>query len=427
MPDFDLSALSAMDWAYNGLVLIVALVGLAVLFRPAVTRSKVWRATATPLASVIGSGFLVVAPLLGLTVGAWASAAMAAILVLAFLVGGAVRYNIAHVEALTEAENGHGATGRALDWMGEAAKLVLAGAYVIAVAFYLELLGAFALRLLEIESASAQKAIASVLVVFIGLWGWRRGLKSLEDLEEYAVNAKLAVIAALLAGLALYNGEQLAGGSWRLPALEPQFDWQTVRILLGAFLIVQGFEISRYLRGVYARERRIRTMRYAQLITGGIYFAFIALATVLLDRIDTMSETGVIDLSAEVAALLPLLLVAGAVMSQFSSAVADTIGSGGLVEEASKGRMSHRVTYLGVAALALGLLWSTDIFAIIAHASRAFAAYYAIQCLMAATHAWSGLGGERRWLSGAGFAALTLAMVLVAVFAIPAESAGPAG
>ena len=67
----------------------------------------------------------------------------------------------------------------------------------------------------------------------------------------------------------------------------------------------------------------------------------------------------------------------GAATAQFSAAVADTVASGGLVEEASYGAIDHRYVYLAVAALAVVLLWTSHIFSIIAYASRAFAAYYA--------------------------------------------------
>ncbi|HKJ23868.1 MAG TPA: hypothetical protein VKB65_03540, partial [Myxococcota bacterium] len=142
----------------------------------------------------------------------------------------------------------------------------------------------------------------------------------------------------------------------------------------------------------------------------------------LMDVFEEVSETGIIDLSSRVALTLPALLIVGAVMSQFSAAVADTIGSGGLVEEISGGRVARRVTYAGVAVLVILLVWSANIFEVIAYASRAFAFYYAIECSMAALHA--GARGEGRWrLARAGlYVALAVAMAITAVFGIPADS-----
>ena len=287
--------------------------------------------------------------------------------------------------------------------MGRIAKVALSAAYVIAVTFYLELLGAFVLRVFAIEDAIRQKWIASLLIAAIGAFGLWRGLRVLEWMETYAVETKLAIIGGLLVGLVCHNGELLAAGRWALPRLDATLDVTTVRQLLGTFLIVQGFETSRYLRDAYPAATRIATMRYAQWIAGGVYLAFVALATVLLDSVGQASETGILDLSSRVAFVLPILLVVGAVMSQFSAAVADTIGSGGLVEETSQGHVDRRIAYAAVAGLALLLLWTTDIFTVIAYASRAFALYYMIQCSMAALYA----AGRRAALAASSAAAST--------------------
>ncbi|MFC0444594.1 hypothetical protein ACFOD1_04755 [Pseudidiomarina halophila] len=422
MPETNFHSLSAADWSLNVIVTLLAVAVVIILFLPKIRDSELWRATAIPLASIIGSGFLIVAPLLAFTVGAWAIVAVIAILALAFLVGKAVRYNIKFSEPLTETDQQ--TTYKALTWAGELAKLVLAFAYIIAITFYLELLGAFSLRLVGYENPVAQKTIATLLLIFIGLFGWLRGLRLLEALEESSVNVKLAIISAFILGLAFFNAEQALSGDWQVPQLDPDFNLETVRILLGSFLIVQGFETSRYLRGDYPAHLRIKTMRYGQLIAAAIYVCFIALATTLFDEFETISETGVIDLSAEIAFVLPWLLIIAAVMSQFSAAVADMIGSGGLVEEASDKSISKHTAYLTVAILAIGLLWSTDIFSIIAYASRAFALYYALQCLIAAVHAISSIGNERHIARGIGFGLLVVAMLAIAFFAIPVTSAG---
>jgi hypothetical protein len=58
------------------------------------------------LASIMGSGFLVSAPLLGGIVGNLAVVCMAMLLVLAYAVGGAIRFNIRHFEPIENV--GHG-------------------------------------------------------------------------------------------------------------------------------------------------------------------------------------------------------------------------------------------------------------------------------------------------------------------------------
>ena len=390
--------------------------------RPSLRRSRVWRATITPLASIIGSGFLVVAPLLGSTVGRWSLIAMVGIVALAYAVGGAVRYNIAHVESVTDSDDTEGPLQETLKWLERIAKLVLAVAYVIAITFYLELMAAFLLQLFDVQSHASQKAIASALVLFIGGFGFWHGLNKLETLEKYAVDTKLAIIAGFLVGLLVVNIAALVTSTWTLDGLTVDWGVETIRKLLGAFLIVQGFETSRYMGSVYKAGERIATMRYAQLLSAAIYVVFIGLASLLLDTVSTISETGIIMLSAQVAFVVPILLVIGAATAQFSAAIADTLASGGLVETATYGRLGHRRVYLGVMAVSLLLLWTSHIFEIVAYASRAFAAYYAIQCAIAAVHSIAADRSAGHTLRTAWFALLALGMVLTAILGIPAES-----
>jgi hypothetical protein len=410
------------DWIANAFAIFAAGVFMLGLQRPGMAKSETWQATVTPLASIIGSGFLVVAPLLAFTIGNWAIAGMAGILVTAYLVGGALRYNIAHVESALD--DGSGRAARPLRAMHRAADLALAGAYLIAITFYLELLGAFVLGVFEIKDEVGQKSIASALVLFIGGYGYWRGLRGLEWLEKLAVNVMLAIIAGFLVALAYRNVELIQAGTWGLADLDSTLDTETVRKLLGAFLIVQGFETSRYLKGVYSANMRVRTMRYAQGITAVVYLAFIGLATVMLGQFDRISETGIIDLSRQIALVLPVLLTFGAVMSQFSSSVADAIAAGGLIEEETGGVITRHQVFAGAAGLVLLLLWTSDIFEVIAYASRAFAVYYMIQCGMAALHAARHSKGGRGAALGSYFALLAVVMLAVAAFAIPVETAG---
>jgi hypothetical protein len=414
----------AADWQQVVMILAVPVAAGATvvcLQRPAIRRSEAWPAVATPLASIIGSGFLIVAPVLGFAVGDFAALAIIAIVVVAYAVGHAVRYNIARVETLLYADSETGRPVRAMRLLERIGKIALVPAYVIAATFYLELLGAFALRFFDIADPVLQKSVASGLLVFIGAFGWFRGLRGLEFLEKYAVEIKLAVIAGLLAALLIDNGERLGAGQWQLPALPVDWSLVTVRRLMGTLLIVQGFETSRYLRGAYSPGLRIRTMRYAQWIAAAVYVLFVALATVLLGSFDTANETGIVDLSARLTPILPPMLILGALMSQFSAAIADTISTGGLVEESSGGRLPRNRIYPVVAGLAIALLWSADIYEIIALASRAFAVYYAIQCAIAALHSFA--MRERGFaVRGASFALLALGMAAVALFAVPVES-----
>jgi len=409
--------MTVLDWLTNGFVIAAVVAVTALLWQPSVRSSEVWRAALTPLASIIGSGFLVVAPLLAHTVGNWAVFAMLGIVTLAYAVGSAVRYNIRNVEPLSEPGESNGTVQPLYVWLERLAKLVLAFAYIIAITFYLEMLAAFVLRLFDVQNQVSQKLIATAVLIFIGSFGFWRGLRRLESLEEYSVHTKLAIIAGFLVGLGIINLHEVVTQSWELADLNVEWDVDTVRKLLGAFLIVQGFETSRYLGAAYSAKERVVTMRYAQLLSAAIYIVFVGLASILFGSLGDISETGIISLSSAVAVSVPFLLVVGAVMAQFSAAVADMLASGGLVQAATKGTISNRVTYVAVMLLAVALLWSSHIFEIIAYASRAFAFYYAIQCAMAALHSRS-----EGILKPMFFALLSIVMILAAAFGIPAES-----
>ena len=119
----------------------------------------------------------------------------------------------------------------------------------------------------------------------------------------------------------------------------------------------------------------------------------------------------------------PDLLTAVVVASQFSAAVADTIGSGGLLHEVGGRRLPKRSAYLGVAAASLALIRSLNVFEVVAWASRAFALAYALYCAMAAVRAATRRRPSPEPVRAAGFAALALVMLVVALAGIPAEAA----
>ncbi len=393
------------------IVLLFLVAAALALFHPKLANTATWRATVTPLASIIGSGFLVLAPLLVREFGVGAVLVMAGLCVLAYLVGSAIRFNIAvfdhpdHPQRLSEWR-----IERASDW-------ALAFAYVVSVCYYLNLLGAFAMSLTPADDPISAKLMTSAVLVFIALLGWRRGLHGLEKAETVTVGIKLAVIAGLLAGMAWYTGLQAQAGALQLK--DGHFNWDTFRLAFGLLITVQGFETSRYLGDAYDAPTRIRTMRYAQWIASAIYIAYIALAGLSFPAEDVgLRETAVIGMTEQISPILPILLVAAALAAQFSAAVADTNGCGGLAEEMSEGRIRPKAAYIGMALLALLLTWTADIYQIISYASRAFAIYYALQCALATL--LSHRRGDHRPRT-VGFALLTVVLVMAAVLGIPAE------
>lgn len=385
------------------------------LFRPAIRQSESWIATVTPLASIIGSGFLVVVPLLAHAVRGWAVVAMTAIVVLAYAIGGVIRFNIRYAEPVLRAR---GTPGLLLG-IERFSDLSLGLAYLISVAFYVRLLASFVLRAAHMRYDLYANVITTMVLLFIGVVGIRRGLRGLERLEEYAVNVKLAIIAGLLLGLAWFDVPWVLDGEVAIEATPIQSWEQVLRMLAGILLVVQGFETSRYLGEAYDGELRVRTMRRAQIIAGIIYVVFVALTSPLLVAYDgTRDETAIIGISDQVAAILPTLLVVAAVMSQFSAAVADTAGGGGLISEFTRRRIGLYPSYLLVTMAAIVIVWSADIFQIIVLASRAFAFYYFMQCLVALVVSGNVRSHGRRGLWRAYLASMAVTMLLVVLFAI---------
>lgn len=398
------------------IVAVAIFLGSYLAFSPRLAASSRWKATVTPLASIMGSGFLVSAPLLGGSVGNLAILCMAVLLALAFAVGSALRFNIRHFEPIENAGHGLAQTIAFLS------RIVLAGAYFISVTYYLQLLAAFLGSAMGITSQTIMHLMTSALLIVIGGVGIWRGLAMLEGLEKYAVALNLGMIGALLVALAIHNVQLLTLGEWKLPSIPSEVDFHDFRILLGLLIVVQGFETSRYLGDEHPAEERIATMRNAQLLSSAIYLIFIGLVTVLFQAGLGNDVTAIVAMTAPLAVVLPTLISVAAIGSQFSAAVADNEGAGGLLEDITHRRLPIRYAYLLILLVTLALTWETDVNRIIAYASRAFALYYTLQCMVAFVVAWQTPEIDRRSFRLTFFAFLTL--VCFAVFALGLPSGG---
>ncbi len=404
------------EFMFNGVILATALALAGYLtFSKKLSSSSDWKATVTPLASIMGSGFLVSAPLLAGVVGNLAFFFMAGLLVLAYLVGSTIRFNIRNFEPLEHSSKG------AIQEIAFVSRIVLSAAYFVSVSYYLQLLAAFVLGSFGIQNQLAAHAIASALLILIGGIGMWRGLDELEKVERFAVSLNLGVIGALLVALLAFNSQLLMKGSWSLPPLTTDINFRDLRVVLGLLIVVQGFETSRYLGNQHSAQQRIRTMRKAQLISTSIYLVFIALATVLFHDGLGSDVTAIIEMTKPVALILPLLLGIAAIGSQFSAAVADNSGAGGLIEDLSQGRLSARYAYLLVFVVTLALTWNSNVNQIIAYASRAFALFYALQGLVAFLVAREQPVLSRRSLHLVHFGFVTLVCSLVFAMGLPSE------
>jgi hypothetical protein len=394
------------------LILLMTVAAGALLLVPRIAGAQLWRATITPLASIIGSGFLVLGPILMTSFGKFAPLVMIVLCFVAYLFGSAIRFNIARF-----ARQGM-QRSKIEDKLEALASWVLAFAYVISVAYYLNLLGAFAVSLTPTNDPVYAKLITSGVFALVLAVGWTRGFHALERLEQISVGLKLAIITGLLFGLAwffaqravadelIFNPAQIGG-------------WPAIALVAGLLVTVQGFETSRYLSDDYSAQTRIRSMKLAQWISTLIYMIYILLLSYAFDVGSiALNETAIIDMMAIVAPILPLLLIVAAISAQFSAAVADTGGSGGLITELTRGVVSTRAGYAILVFIGLVLTWMMSVFEIISYASRAFAFYYALQALIAAKGVWV---AQRASGKAIAFVLLGLAGVFIAAFGASVE------
>ena len=402
-------ALSEPFMLNASILAVVVFVG-ALLVWPRLANAPLWRATITPLASIIGSGFLVLGPILDVCYGAYAPLVMMGLCALAYLFGSAIRFNITQIDT--------GQNQSALrEQLERIASAVLAFAFIISVAYYLNLFGAFGVSLTDLDDSFHARLLTTAAFATILVVGWTHGFAALERMEQISVSIKLAIIGGLLFGLVVHFGKEVSENALKVdPASVSGLGALT--LAAGLIVTVQGFETSRYLGATYDAPTRIRSMRLAQWISTGIYLIYIFLLTYAFDSsVLTLDETSIIDLMQVVAPILPLLLVAAALSAQFSAAVADTSGSGGLIAELSGNRVSPKVAYALLAGIGLLLTWTANIFEIISYASRAFAAYYALQAALAALAARTQGQRGKMFL----FAALAVLGGAIALFGQPVE------
>lgn len=373
---------------------IIAFLGgiatLLFLFSPKMKKNKLWTVTVTPLASIIGSGFLIVAPIMYKYFKSLSLPLIVLITVFAYFIGSAIRYNIRYFDLREERWTRKFFSLLALE-LGS--NLILGISYIIAVAFYASILSAFAFEIFGISLDETLFGIPVVLVTklmttgilaFVGLRGFKKGLHELEKLEKIAVDIKLGVIVSLLISLILYfffSMKHLTPTNYIIELVK--INPESLAVLGGILLITQGFETVKYMGDDYSAPLRIKAMRYAQIIAALIYIIFVPLAGPISKSVHHATETAIISMLSQTAVGMGFVLSVAAIFSQFGAVVADTIGNGGLLEEVTNRKVNEKQAYLLSSVLAIGLTWFFDILEIVALASRFFALYYFFQVLIA--------------------------------------------
>lgn len=368
-------------------------------------------AISTPLSSIFGSGFLVIVPILAGAVGRYSVFTMAGICALAYAVGSVIRFNIRNAEPAL-ADNPSEATLS----LERSSDLALVLAYVISVSLYLHILAAFVLGGFGADTELNENLVTTAIIVGITAIGMTKGLKMLESLEQWALYLTLVIILILMIGFANFDWSawQSASGI-TLPEAPDHTAWEVVTIVAGTLIVVQGFETTRYLGNEYDPQTRISASRWSQLISTAVYVVFVALALPLLYTLQGQyNDNSLIKLAGVASALLTAPLIVAAAMSQFSAAVADTLAATGNMQEVTHAHLKAKWGYILVGGGAIALTWSANTYEIIALASRAFAFFYMLQCLVAISVCK--LAAHRF-----GMALVAIALGFIVIFAVPAS------
>ena len=342
--------------------------------------SQIILAMSTPLASIFGSGFLVVVPVLASAVGPYAVLAMVIVALTAFLVGSIVRHNILCAEPVLSQG------GNSLTLFAERfSSFALVAAYVVSICLYVHILSSFVLASFSLDTAFNKSLMTTVIIGIITIIGLLGGLKPLEKLERWALYVTIAILGLLLFMFAVYDLNQyITLKQFTLPEVPDRTAWEIITIVAGTLIIVQGFETTRYLGEEFDPSTRIKASRWSQYFSLGIYLLFVALALPIVSVLNGVyDDNSLITLAATASLLLPVPLIIAAVMSQFSAAVADMLAATENLKETSRHRINRHGGYLLVGVTAMLLAWTSSTFEIIALASRAFAFYYLLQCVVA--------------------------------------------
>ncbi len=396
---------------FNSIVALLTLAGLAwVLYRPKIQESGTYKATVVPLAEIMDVGFIVFSPVIILSFGYDATWAMLGLCLLAILTGFAISYNISNYEPLI------GKPDPLHRWNSIALWALLA-ASVVNVGYYAQLLMTLVwLPLGDLYSPGLVTATAAALLGILAIYGFAKGLMALNDLGNKSTAFNLSAIVAVLVAFAAYNLQRLVGGDFDLPHFNAPDNDEAFRKLLGLFVLVQGFESSRYIGAYFSAERRVKTMRSAQYISSAVYVLFVAFSLILFARVTGPNNvTAIFEVSKQVSAFLPFLIMAAALGSQLSAIVNDTETRTEMLARQLGDRLPRQWTFPLFLVPAILVVLLAPLSSAVALASRVFAAYYLSQALIAGRLAWR----AERWGWVALFTGVGLAMGAVAIFGIP--------
>jgi hypothetical protein len=395
----------------NSIIAVGTLAGLAwLLYRPKIQESRTYKATVVPLAGIMDVGFIVFSPVIILLFGYDATWVMLGLCVLGILTGFAISYNINNYEPLI------GKPDPLHRWNSVALWALIAASVVNEAYRAVLLMTLIFLPLGDLYSPGLVTATAAALLGILAIYAFAKGLISLNNLANKSAAFNLSAIAAVVVAFGTFNVQQLVGGDFDWPHFDAPADDEAFRKLLGLFVLVQGFESSRYIGAYFSAEERVKTMRSAQYISSAVYVVFVAFSLILFATVVAPNNvTAIFEVSKQVSVFLPFLIMAAALGSQLSAIVDDTQTRSEMLVGQLGDRLPRQWTFPLFLVPAILVVLLTDVSSVVALASRVFAAYYLSQALIAGRLAWR----AEKWAWVVFFAGIALAMAVVAVFGLP--------
>jgi hypothetical protein len=390
-----------------GLGFLTILLLAYALYRPRVQQSMQYQATVVPLANIMDVGFILFSPAIVLLLGFRAPFFMLAICLVAISAGLAIGYNIRNFEPI-EGEGG------SADRIEMIAGWSLLGASVVNIAYYTMILMALLQLPFGVNSVNGRTIMGVTLLAVLVAIGMSGGMDWLNTVGNRTTAFNLAAVIGVVVAFMVANVQEMLGGRWELGP-SPELGTEQIRKMIGLFAIVQGFEASRYIGVRFAAERRVSTMRLAQVTSTVVFVVF--MSTLLLAFLPTPpgiveDGTAIFAVSDLVGDALPWLLLLAALGSQTAAIIGATSSRSDMLVN---NKFERKTTFAMILVPAIMLVIFVDVNMAVNLASRVFAIYFTIQASLAVMLA----SRKKNWAAAAGFVGVALMMLAILIFGVP--------
>lgn len=394
------------------IIVVATLLALSlVLYSSRVQESRRYQATVVPLANIMDIGFVAMTPIIVHITGLDSVLMLLGLCALGYAMGWVMRLNIERFEPVSGEKGLLRSISRVAQW-------ALIAASLVNVAYYLQLLGSAIIFPFDFGATDNQTIVTIIAVgslVGLGVIGFFFGLGKLNQLGDRTTAFNLAAVSAIIVGFLAYNVVVALQGNWSLPDYNPPLTATGGRQILGFFALVQGFEASRYLGDEFSAARRIKTMRLAQIISTVAFVLFPASALILFAQtLPKPTPAASVQIGQVASPVLPLLVLLLAIGSQSSASINAISSRSDVLEEVTDEKIPRRYTFPLLAVGAIAIVLVTDVLTAVAAASRVFAVFFSIQCLIALIMAVR----DEKWVRVVGITLVGLAMVTIAIFGI---------